>query len=93
MHAERASGLEVDAEIVEEHRLVGRHAGALARDAIERRLGLAHADLARLDDVIDEREHLGDLGGALAVYARAMSDGVDGLLVGAPSRPVFGRHH
>jgi glutamate-1-semialdehyde 2,1-aminomutase len=31
--------------------------------------------------------------GALAVYARAMSDGVDGLLVGSPSRPVFGRHH
>jgi len=29
--------------------------------------------------------------GALAVYARAMTDGTDGLLVGPPSRPVFGR--
>ncbi|HZJ66452.1 MAG TPA: hypothetical protein VFD36_23255, partial [Kofleriaceae bacterium] len=42
------------------------------------------ADIDRTIDAID---------GALAVYARAMSDGVDGLLVGPPSRPVFGRHH
>jgi len=41
-------------------------------------------DIDRTIDAID---------GALAVYARAMSDGVDGLLVGPPSRPVFGRHH
>jgi glutamate-1-semialdehyde 2,1-aminomutase len=39
-------------------------------------------DIDRTIDAID---------GALAVYARAMSDGVDGLLVGPPSRPVFGR--
>jgi glutamate-1-semialdehyde 2,1-aminomutase len=42
------------------------------------------SDIDRTIDAID---------GALAVYARAMSDGTDGLLVGAPSRPVFGRHH
>jgi glutamate-1-semialdehyde 2,1-aminomutase len=42
------------------------------------------ADIDRTIDAID---------GALAVYARAMSGGVDGLLVGPPSRPVFGRHH
>ena len=41
-------------------------------------------DIDRTIDAID---------GALAIYARAMSDGVDGLLVGSPSRPVFGRHH
>jgi len=40
-------------------------------------------DIDRTIDAID---------GALAVYARAMSDGVDELLVGPPSRPVFGRH-
>ena len=39
-------------------------------------------DIDRTIDAID---------GALAVYARAMADGVDGFLVGAPSRPVFGR--
>jgi glutamate-1-semialdehyde 2,1-aminomutase len=42
------------------------------------------SDIDRTVDAID---------GALAVYARAMSDGTDGLLVGSPSRPVFGRHH
>lgn len=30
--------------------------------------------------------------GALGIYARALSDGVDGLLVGKPSRTVFDRH-
>jgi glutamate-1-semialdehyde 2,1-aminomutase len=40
-------------------------------------------DIDRTIDAID---------GALAVYARAMSDGVDELLVGPPSCPVFGRH-
>ncbi|HSS01420.1 MAG TPA: glutamate-1-semialdehyde 2,1-aminomutase, partial [Kofleriaceae bacterium] len=39
-------------------------------------------DIDRTIDAVD---------GALAVYARAMSDGTEGLLVGAPSRPVFGR--
>lgn len=43
------------------------------------------------DDDIDRTIEAID--GALAVYQRAMSDGVDGLLVGPPSRPVFGRHH
>jgi glutamate-1-semialdehyde 2,1-aminomutase len=42
------------------------------------------------DDDIDRT--IEALDGALAVYARAMSDGVEGLLVGRPSRPVFGRH-
>jgi glutamate-1-semialdehyde 2,1-aminomutase len=42
------------------------------------------------DDDIDRTIDAVD--GALAVYARAMSAGsVDGLLVGPPSRPVFGR--
>jgi glutamate-1-semialdehyde 2,1-aminomutase len=41
------------------------------------------ADIDRTIDAVD---------GALAVYARAMAAGtVDGLLVGPPSRPVFGR--
>ncbi len=40
-------------------------------------------DIDRTIDAVD---------GALGVYARAMAAGtVDGLLVGAPSRPVFGR--
>jgi len=34
---------------------------------------------------------LGAIDGALAVYARALEDGVDGYLVGAPSRTVFER--
>lgn len=41
------------------------------------------------DDDIDKT--IAAIDGALAVYARAMTDGTDGLLVGAPSRPVFGR--
>ncbi|HUJ61572.1 MAG TPA: glutamate-1-semialdehyde 2,1-aminomutase, partial [Kofleriaceae bacterium] len=40
------------------------------------------ADLDRTIDAFD---------GALAVYRRAMTDGTEGLLVGPPSRPVFGR--
>jgi glutamate-1-semialdehyde 2,1-aminomutase len=40
-------------------------------------------DIDRTIDAVD---------GALAVYARAMAAGsVDGLLVGPPSRPVYGR--
>ncbi len=39
-------------------------------------------DIDRTIDAID---------GALSVYARAMTDGADKYLVGAPSRPVFGR--
>lgn len=41
------------------------------------------------DDDIDKT--IAAIDGALAVYARAMSDGTEGLLVGPPSRPVFGR--
>ena len=42
------------------------------------------------DDDIDRTIDAVD--GALAVYARAMAAGsVDGLLVGPPSHPVFGR--
>lgn len=40
------------------------------------------SDIDRTIDAID---------GALEIYARALSDGVGGYLVGAPSRPVFGR--
>jgi glutamate-1-semialdehyde 2,1-aminomutase len=42
----------------------------------------ADEDIDRTIDAVD---------GALSVYARALSDGVDGFLVGAPSRTVFDR--
>lgn len=42
------------------------------------------------DDDLDKTAAAID--GALAIYARALTDGTDGLLVGPPSRPVFGRH-
>jgi glutamate-1-semialdehyde 2,1-aminomutase len=41
------------------------------------------------DDDIDKTIEAVD--GALAVYARAMTDGAERYLVGPPSRPVFGR--
>jgi glutamate-1-semialdehyde 2,1-aminomutase len=40
------------------------------------------ADIDRTIEAVD---------GALAVYAQALSEGVEKLLVGPPSRPVFGR--
>ena len=42
----------------------------LAGDLVEARLGLAHADLARLDDLIEPSHHLGD------VLARVAADDV-----------------
>lgn len=41
------------------------------------------------DDDIDKT--IAAIDGALAIYARAMTDGTEGLLIGPPSRPVFGR--
>lgn len=41
------------------------------------------------DDDIDKT--IDAIDGALGVYARAFQDGVDKYLVGAPSKPVFGR--
>ena len=63
-HAHRLGGLEVDAEVVEEHALGRLDAEQLARRLVEPRLGLAHADLARLDDDVEAGHHGGDLGPA-----------------------------
>lgn len=41
------------------------------------------------DEDIDRT--LNAIDGALGVYARALADGTDGLLIGPPSRPVFDR--
>ena len=56
-HAHRPGRLEVDAEVVEEHALGRLDAEQLAGDRVERRLGLAHADLARLDDDVEAGHH------------------------------------
>lgn len=40
---------------------------------------------------VDIDKTVAAIDGALAVYSRAMTDGTEGLLVGPPSRPVFGR--
>jgi len=39
----------------------------------------------------DVKKTIDALDGALGVYARGLNDGVDKYLIGAPSRPVFGR--
>ena len=60
-HAHRPRRLEVDAEVVEEHALRRFDAEQVARRGVERRLGLAHADLARLDDDVEAGHHGGDV--------------------------------
>ena len=93
-HAHGACRLEVDAEVVEEHASLGSISSELARDLVEARVGLAHADLARLDDHVEQGHHLGDL--LLAIDVPPVS--VTKLLVrhaglqaspssGAPPRP------
>ena len=47
-HAHGRCGLQVHAEIVEEHDLVRRDLGQLARDLVEPRVGLPAAGLRRL---------------------------------------------
>ena len=84
-HAHRRGGLEVDAEVVEEHALGGLDGEQLAGDLVEARFGLAHADLARLDDLIEARHHVGDVG------ARVAADHVVGETRGERSRPASPR--
>ena len=54
-------GLEVDPEIIEEDRLGGLDRQLLARHLVERRIRLAHAHLARLDDPVEQGEHAAHL--------------------------------
>ena len=58
-HAHGPGRLEVDAEVVEEDapRRARRRARS-QRQLVEARVGLAHADLARLDDDVEQRHHL-----------------------------------
>src|SRR5438093_5849819 len=61
VHAEPARRRDVAGEVVEEHRVFGRDAAELAqREREDRRIGLAHADLARVDHRVEqlgERDH------------------------------------
>ncbi len=61
-----AGGLEVDAEVVEEHALGRLDADELAGDLVEAGLGLAAPDLARLDDVVEHHHHVTDVHALLA---------------------------
>ena len=61
-HAHRLGRLEVDAEVVEEHALGRLDVEQLAGPLVEAELGLADADLARLDDGVELGHHRGDLG-------------------------------
>ena len=65
-HAHRRGGLEVDAEVVEEDALGGLDGEQFAGDLVEARFGFAHADLARLDDLIEARHDVGDVGAWVA---------------------------
>ena len=72
-----ARRLEVDAEVVEEHAASsGFDVEQLAGHLVEARVGLAHADLARLDDDVEERHHLGHL--RLAIDMTGCGDEVVG---------------
>jgi len=62
VEARPARPFDVRLEVIEEHRLRRRHGEALAGQGVDRRVGLAHAALVRVDDLIDEvREPVGGL--------------------------------
>ena len=71
-HAEGAGRLEVHAEVVEEDGLGRLDAEQLAGDLVEPRVGLADADPARLDDRVEQAEHLGE-GPSRRVHAIAVA--------------------
>ena len=81
-------GLEVDAEVVEEHALGRLDAEQLAGRRVEQRLGLADADLARLDDDVEAGHHGGDLGPPALGLVVAADD-----VVGQAGRLVPGGPH
>ncbi len=54
MHTRQARPRDIRLVVVEEHRLRRRDPEALADEGIDRRLGLAHSALVRVDDLIDE---------------------------------------
>ncbi len=69
-HAHLAGRLEVDAEVVEEDALGRVDAEQVAGGGVERRLRLAHTDLARLDDDVEALHHRGDVGTQVLAVGR-----------------------
>jgi hypothetical protein len=64
VEARPPGSLNVRLEVIEEHHLRGRSPEALAGEGVDRRIGLAHPALVRVDDLIDEV--LEPVGGPLA---------------------------
>ena len=59
--------LQIDAEIVEIDASLGIDAERLHHHPVDARVGLAQADPGRLDDMIEQRHHLGDIERPLAL--------------------------
>src|SRR5207245_5611268 len=69
-HAHGARGLQVAADVVEEDGLGGLDRELVARQPVEARVGLAYADLARLDDEVEEVGEQTLVGRAVTLVAR-----------------------
>src|SRR5947207_14905845 len=58
LHTEGPGGLEVDAQVIEEHGLPGFDVELLERQLVEAGVGLAHTGAAGLHDHVEHLQHL-----------------------------------
>src|SRR3974390_1561505 len=69
VHSKCPSRFEVDAEVVQEHRLAGFDSEGFASQLVETGIGLAYAEDTRLEDGIEEGIDRGNLAGQLGLGA------------------------